>query len=452
MGRYLGVIVIAGLLSLAWLAVAPQPEQSSAGHCLAVDDASVPASKGPAVIALLGDEIDGGAEFSGPHLNRLLRISLPTGEVQRERMLGRRLPNRAIDRQESFRLNVARAPLLGTTPDGRTVVALVREPAPGRDSVAVIDAASLETRCSHPLEEGVRYAGLLLGRSGRVYAYGSRPAETRGGWDAVLTIVNANTGALAGSTTVRESERSSRRGLGKQWYIYGAALSADERRIVLSYHGRDTTGADHLRVSAGSHVSHGRRGKRPCVRHRGRLRCASVWTDIEEVHGAVAAIRTGFVGTAGEEGLVQLDRAGRLVRRIRVTPETHLMDFASDARRSLVYVSSCGKRPALYRFDLGRNRRDTVAGGRFCGQPLAVHDDRFLVLIASRLNAAGYPAGPPRRMRLIDLEAPGSAKLVRRVGAPLDALVVAPGHPHASWSGGFASTTEVSIWRSEMVQ
>jgi hypothetical protein len=423
-----GLSVVAMAVAVAALAGSRESGQSSAGQCLSADDASVSGSSRPAVIALLGDELDGHAEFSGPHVNRLLRISLPGGEVQRERTLGRRLPNRAITRDDSFRLNMARAPLLGTTPDGRTVVALMREPAPGRDSVAVVDAASLETRCTHPLESGVRYLGLLLGRSGRVYAFGIRRAQTRGGWDAVLTILDAESGALAGAKTVRDAERGKRRGFAKQWFIYGAALSADERRIVLSYHGRDTTGADHLRISAGSRVSHGRRGEQPCVRRRGRRVCASVWTDVEEVHGAVRALRSGFVGTAGEEGLVHLDRSGRLIRRIPITPRTHLMDFASDARLSMVYVSSCGTRAALYRFDLERGRRETVAGARFCGHPLAVHDDRFLVLIASRLNNAGDPAGPPRRLRLVDLEADGSARLVQRPGAPLDAVVVARAH------------------------
>ena len=145
-------------------------------------------------------------------MNRLLRISLPGGEVQRERTLGRRLPDRAIDKRDAFRLNVAAAPLLATAPGDKAVVVLVRVPAPSRDRVAVIDAASFKTRCSYPLERGVRYSGLLLGRSERLYAFGNKRAGGSRRWDAVLTIVDVETGAVAASETLREAERGKWRG------------------------------------------------------------------------------------------------------------------------------------------------------------------------------------------------------------------------------------------------
>jgi hypothetical protein len=146
------VIVGAMLIPLAWLAADRESGESSTRRCLRAADASPPASARPAVIALLGDEINDHGEFEGPHVHRLLRISLPGGEIQDERTLGQRLPNRAIDRDDSFRLNVARAPLLAATPDSKTVVVLLREPAPRRDSLVIIDAATLETRCTHRLE------------------------------------------------------------------------------------------------------------------------------------------------------------------------------------------------------------------------------------------------------------------------------------------------------------
>jgi hypothetical protein len=303
------------------------------------------------------------------------------------------------------------------------VVALVREPAPSRDRVAVIDAASFKTRCSYPLESGVRYTGLLLGRSGRLYAFGNAGAGGSRRWHAVLTIVDMESGAVAASETLREAERGKWRGWGQDWFVYGGALSADERRLILSYHGTDTTGADQFRISPGSRVSASGRAERRCLGRGPRWPCGPGRVDIPPVHGAVAAVDTGFVGAAGENGLVRLGRRGRVVGRISAAPDEHLMDFALDGARSLLYVSSCDRRPAIHRLDLARHRQQTLPSGRVCGQPLAVHRDRFLVLAGTTVDKHGFPAGRPR-LRLIDLEDPDSGARVPRSGAPLDALVV----------------------------
>jgi hypothetical protein len=424
-GWIVAVIVIAVLVALVWLAADRESEQGSARRCLPAADASPAVSPRPAVIALLGEELV--RDFEGPYVNRLLRISLPGGEVQRERTLGRRLPNRAGDTRDPIRTTAAAGPLLATAPDTTAVVALVREPAPGRDRVAVIDAASLETRCSYPLETGVRYSGVLLGPSGRLYAVGNKRAGGARRWDAVLTIVDMETGAVAASQTLREAERGRWTGWGTDWFAYRGALSADERRLILSYHGGDTSGADAFRISPGSRISASGRAERRCRGRGPRWPCGPGRADIPFMHGAVAPVETGFVGTAGERGLLRLDRRARVVGGMPVLPQDHLMDFALSDSRSLLYVSSCGRRPAIQRVDLAQNRQQTLPSGRFCGRPLAVHRDRFLVLAATPVDKRGLPAAQPR-LRLIDLEDPHSGAPVRRSYAPLDALVV-PSHP-----------------------
>jgi hypothetical protein len=425
MGATAGVIVIAVTVALVWLAADRESGQGSAGRCLPAGDASLAASARPAVIALLGEELVRG--FEGPYVNRLLRISLPGGEVQRERTLGRRLPSRPDDARDPIRTTAAAGPLLATAPDSKAVVALVRAPAPGRDRVAVIDAASLETRCSYPLGKSARYSGLLLGGSGRLYAFGNRRAGAARRWDAVLTIVDMETGAVAASQTLREAERGKWTGWGTDWFAYGGALSADERRLILSYHGGDTSGADAFRISPGSRVSASGRAERRCRGRGPRWPCGPGRVDIPFMHGAVAPVETGFVGTAGERGLLRLDRRARVVGGMPASPQDHLMDFALSDARSPVYVSSCGRRPAIQRVDLARNRQRTLPSGRFCGRPLTVHRDRFLVLAAAQVDKRGFPARQPR-LRLIDLENPDSGAPVRRSYAPLDALVV-PSHP-----------------------
>jgi hypothetical protein len=356
MGATVGVIVIAVLVALVWMAADRESGQGSAGRCLPVADGSPAVSPRPAVIALVGEEFVRG--FEGPYVNRLLQISLPGGEVQRERTP--RLPNRAIDNRDPIRANAAAGPLLATAPDSEAVVALVREPAPGRDRVAVIDAASLKTRCSYPLGKGVRYSGLLLGRSRRLYAFGNKRAGGARRWDAVLTIVDMETGAVAASQTLRVAERGKRTGWGTDWFAYRGALSVDERRLILSYHGRDTSGADQFRMSPGSRVSASGRAERRCRGRGPRWPCGPGRADIPFMHGAVAPIETGFVGTAGERGLLRLDRRARVVGGMSVSSQDHLLDFALSGSRSLAYVSSCGRRPAIQRVDLARNRQQTL--------------------------------------------------------------------------------------------
>jgi hypothetical protein len=420
------IVVVAVLVSLAWPHGDRVAREGSPTRCSSEADTSPAANARPAVIALLGDERDKPVAFDQPHVNRLLRISLPDGEIERERTVGQ--PLVARDQQAFFRLNLPGASVLAPAPDGKSVLALVREPAPGRDSVAVVDAATLEVRCRHPLTHGVRYTGLLLGRSGRFYAYGSKPAATPGRWDAVLTIGDARTGELEGTQTLRRAASGKWRGTDTDWFIHSASLSPDERRIAVSYHGHDTTGADVFRLAPGSRVHPSgiadRRAERRCSGRPRSSRCWLGWTDIPAVHGMVATAGTGLVGAAAESGLVRLDRAGRVVQRMGVRPTSHLMDFAFEGGRSPIYASSCWRRPTIQRVDLARRRQVTLPTGRLCGQPLAVHGGRFLILSAPLSSKPGYTADWPQRLLLIDLHGPASGTRVRRSGTPIDAVVV----------------------------
>jgi len=65
------------------------------------------------VIAMLGPGVDWGAgRLEGPHANRLVRISIPDGEIQGRRTLGQRLPAGDVDKGELVHLSAASGPLL----------------------------------------------------------------------------------------------------------------------------------------------------------------------------------------------------------------------------------------------------------------------------------------------------------------------------------------------------
>lgn len=389
--------------------------------CLEPAGPSPPAEGGPAVVALLGD-FRNPDELRG-RVNRLVRFSLPGGAVEARRGLGPRWKPGDIDRLDSSGRRSDSGPQLAATPDGRTVLALVRYTVSGRASVAVVDARNLRVRCSHPLAPGVRYSALLLGRSRTVYALGARHSG-RGRSDAVLTMVDAETGEQLGTRTLREADQTLRVRTGKDWFAYGAALSADERRLILSYHGGDTTGADLFRISPGSRVSASGRAERRCRGGGPRWPCGPGRADIPLMHGAVAAAGAGFVAATGGQAMLRLDGRARVAGRIPVATDDHLMDFEIDAGGKLLHVSACGATPSIVRVDLARGRRTSVPSGDFCGSPLAVHAKRLLVLNAARVDRWGYQGTRSEGLRLLDLRSPGAGRPIPRSAGALDAVVV----------------------------
>jgi hypothetical protein len=352
-----------------------------------------------AVIGLLGDTVDGRTgRLRGSHVARLLRISLPGGAIEAERTLGPRL-RRPDDTTAGASVLTDAAQVLAAAPDGRTVFALVRRPPGGRDSVAVIDAISLRTRRRYPLQRGIRYRGMAVGRSGRIYAYGGRRAG--GSRIPVLTILDASGAPIASRAVPGRTRRD--------WWVYWGAPSTDERTFVLTYHGANTTGADWLDLSDGAmRRCEGRDSDRACV---------------FEVHGAVEPFGSGFLATTGSE-VIEAAANGSVTRRLRAKPRNvHLMHFALDADRSVLYMSSCGNRPAVQRVDLARDRAKTIRSGRICGAAVAAGAG-FLVLAGAPAEH-GYDAAD-LGLRLIDLAEPGPGVPVRRPGRLLDALVLAP--------------------------
>jgi hypothetical protein len=414
MRKLLPVVAAALLLAGCLEDGEPRPGSRPAASCLEPADPRPPADSRPAVVALLGDFDMMPDELRGP-VNRLVRISLPGGAVEARRGLGPQWKPGDIDRLDSLGLRSESGPLLAPTPDGRTVLALVRYPVSGRAGVAVVDARTLRVRCRHPLERGVLYSGLLLGRSGTIYAVGARRSG-RNRWDSVLTVADAETGELLGRRTLREADQTPRVRTGKGWWAYWAALSSDERRLVVSYHGGDTTGADSFRVRPGSRVSAEAPARRPSDR-----------TDAGWAHGAVTPVGAGFVAATGGHAMLRLDRRGRETGRFHVKGQVgHLMDFEVDAGRRLLYVSACGARPGIRRVELARERRTLLPSGDFCGPPLAVHDDRFLVFNAARVDRAGYRGFRSESLRLLDLRRPGAGRPIPRSAGALDAVVVGP--------------------------
>jgi hypothetical protein len=401
--RWWLVAMVVAALALGWRIVGRDDGRvATAQRGVASDDG--PAAR-PAVIAALGDSIDGhSGKIVGPHVLRLARIALPGGAIVAQRTLGRRARGVSrIGRANAFL--TGQAQLLAATPDGQTVQALVRQPPGARDVVVTVDAASLATRRSYPLRPGVRYAGVVFARSGRLFAYGTRRGPR--GSVPVVTILDTATGAIIGTHVVPGRAR-------RDWSVYWAAVSADERRLMLTYHGGNTTGADWLDVSGGAFT------RCPSRRYRNRA-C------VFEVHGSITPYRDGFLATTGSEGpfgkLIQIGADGHVTRRLRVRPYAHLMAFGLDADRSVAYISACSRHPAIRSLDLVHGHLQSHPSGRYCGDPLALGHG-YLALSASHLTHGGYPDERPPTLRLIDLTHPDAGTEVSRTTVPLDAVMV----------------------------
>jgi hypothetical protein len=180
------------------------------------------AGAGPTGVALIGE-------------NHLVRISLGSGRVEAER----RLP---VGRPpiSGFAAADLRAPgqLLVQPQGAGAVLVLVRRGSGGRDEVLAVDPVTLRAHCRYPLEPGVRYRGIAVGSSGRIYAYGYREGSDEEKVAAVLTTLEPRRRPRLVTETVRPPN--------SDWWPYWGTVAPDERHMILTYHGSDTSGADCL--------------------------------------------------------------------------------------------------------------------------------------------------------------------------------------------------------------
>ena len=145
-----------------------------------------------------------------------------------------------------LRLGPAPEPLgvshaMALTADGSTLYLLVPRGADqprAPDQLVTFDLATRQVRARHPLDAATSYRSLALGpRSGQLYLFGNR--HQAAGQAAVVAMVDPAAGTVRSRWTIRPAG-------GRTWLVYRGVVSDDERHLVVSYHGPDTTGADVL--------------------------------------------------------------------------------------------------------------------------------------------------------------------------------------------------------------
>lgn len=249
------------------------------------------------------------------------------------------------------------------------------------ETVVSVDARTLAVRDSWTLPAGTAYRTLAVGPvSGDVFAFGDRAED--GGHSPWLVRLSAD-GTVRGSWRLRPAAAH-------DWTPYAAAIAADERYAVVSYHGANTTGADVVRLD----------GPVPqdCTSPR-----TAVTGCIAEIHGAVI-VSTGRVwGTTGDGAvLVSVDPVSLQPRRLDpALPGNHLMEFAVDPAGPVYALGSCLYSGGLSRLDPGAARAHVLAPPMslpqrpdLCGERIAVGPAGLLAITRGpSISGSSGPSG-----------------------------------------------------------
>jgi hypothetical protein len=245
----------------------------------------------------------------------------------------------------------------------------------------------MRVRARAPLDDGIVFREIAVGpRTGRLYLVGTRaghvvPALRAQGspreQSAVLRVVDPTGGRVLFGATLREAGRF-------DWIAISAAVSPDETRLYVSYHGCCTTGADWFEITESG-----------VTRCRAR-RPADGAGCVAEAHGVVEPFADGFVAATGGPDVLGVDASGS-VRERWAMPLTrpHLMEIALDGERRLYALGDCQGAGGLARIDLTDGTAHVLAqpdDPYICGDRLRVGLENVLV-VASQLSLTATPPG-----------------------------------------------------------
>lgn len=287
--------------------------------------------------------------------------------------------------------------LLARSRDGRTVYALVHGP---RQHIGAVVAGTTGVRARIALPAGIVFRRLAVGeRTGRLYLVGN--TGPRNALDVHLLVLSP-AGRRLSLTRVRRAE-------GRDWYVNSVAVAPDESRLVVSYHGGRTTGADVIRLAP----------VRPCVdRTRDPGAC------LARNHGDVAWIDGGVLAAGGGPTLRILDpETGAVVRELESGLENvHVMDFV--VRGGFAYVwGGCQYAGGLTEVSLSAGSyRLIVPGKRVCGESAAFLGETLVV--GRRPFSDIYSRGQQPSLVFVDVAAGRVLRSVRLPEDPADVLAV----------------------------
>jgi hypothetical protein len=223
--------------------------------------------------------------------------------------------------------------LMAVTPDRRQVAVLLAAPRTRRSDVVVLTTRGLRIRARIrlPVDRRTRATTLVAPVPDRLVVVGERETPAGGrlpiGW-----VIDIPSRELVARWQVPKASRRS-------WTVVDAAAAPYAERLYLSYHG-GTTGADVISWDDGELLCAGAGSYAGCI---------------GEIHGEVAALPGGVLGTRGDPQSVLLANGEtEIVERWSTgLARNHLMRLAYDrASRRVFALGSCLYVGGLARIDL----------------------------------------------------------------------------------------------------
>jgi hypothetical protein len=247
---------------------------------------------------------------------------------------------------------------LALTSDRRLVAVLLAASGSRRSEVVVLTTRGLRVRARIDLRVDRKTSAttLVAPAPDRLVVLGERETPA-GGRLPVGWVIDIPSRELVASWLIRKAPHRS-------WTVFDAAPAPDAERLYVSYHG-GTTGADVISSDSGELL---------CVEAaRSYAGC------IGEIHGEVAAVPGGVLGTRGDpQSVVLANEEAQIVDRWSTRlARNHLMRLAYDAASRRVFaLGSCLYVGGLARIDLDGGwqwRRGISSGGRpsMCGERMA---------------------------------------------------------------------------------
>jgi hypothetical protein len=328
---FTGVMIALLLVSGCTPSAPPQKPAPTGSPTVVVTEASVQGRLRGTVVALLAD-------------NRWIAVRTADGQIVARGSVAA-TPSQVLSGGH----------YLAVSPDGQFLYLLAYPMAGNPSRLVVVDGATAVVRASYlvPQPDVVFYALAVGPQTGLLYLFGNR------GPSAIITVLDTHTGAVRMSWTAHAAD-------GHTWTVYEGTISPDERHLLVSYAGPDTSGFD-VFTRTGSTLQ----------------RCQSSQLTPGEgcffTFRAVAFYGEDILAISGKDSIVQMDLQGVPRHTFDTGLHTDLFEFAVDAHRQRLYtVGACGYTQGFSAVDLSAGAAPpsvlTTSDG-VCGERLAVTAD-----------------------------------------------------------------------------
>lgn len=301
--------------------------------------------------------------------------------------------------------------------DHQQVYVLASHQPQSLDQVVAVNALSTQVEGTYALPDGV-YRSIAVGiQTGHLFVFGNRGGST------IITVVDPASGATLVTWTARPQD-------GHTWTVYQGAVSADEQRVYVSYHGPDTTGIDWFDVTG-----------------NGLIRCVSQEPanfGCIASHGGFTLFPDRLLAATGGPVILNMDRTGQVQEAFDTGLEgNHLMEFVADPMTERLYaVGSCGYTggfsavslreagilatptlPGVWNWSIPPPPPHVLVKTQPCGERLSLGSDGLVI------GMTAQPVPQPAKQGALLIVDPNTGRTIHQMelpSEPLDVLALPP--------------------------